>query len=162
LYLQQLIQVVGTILSAFTLHSLSEIVHALNFTRPKRRKVALPIGIVNFTRVLLVAFTILFPVVNPIGCAPIFLSMTQRYPESVQRIFSRKIAIYGFAILAVSLIFGTPILNFFGITIVVIQIAGGLLPGATGWNLLNEKEGIASESQSPATLEDALDHAFFL
>lgn len=122
---------------------------------------ALPIGIVNFSRVLLVAFTTLFPVVNPIGCAPIFLSMTQRYSQSVQQILSRKIAAYSFAILAVSLVFGTPILNFFGITIPVIQIAGGLVLGATGWKLLNEKEESASASQTPATLEDALEHAFF-
>jgi len=57
------------------------------------------VEIVNFTRVLLLAFTTLFPVVNPIGCAPIFLSMTQRYPQPAQRILSRKIAVYGFAIL---------------------------------------------------------------
>jgi len=117
--------------------------------------------ILNFTRVLLVAFTSLFPVVNPIGCAPIFLSLTQHYPQSVQRTLSSKIAGYSFAILAVSLVFGTPILNFFGITIVGIQIAGGLVLGATGWNLLNQKGETTSQSQAPATLDDALEHAFF-
>ena len=117
--------------------------------------------ILNFTRVLLVAFTTLFPVVNPIGCAPIFLSMTRRYPQTAQRVLSRKIAVYGFAILAVSLLFGTPILRFFGISIVVIQIAGGLIVAATGWNLLNEKEESSTKSQTPATLDDALEHAFF-
>jgi multiple antibiotic resistance protein len=117
--------------------------------------------IVNFTRVLLVAFTTLFPVVNPIGCAPIFFSMTQQYSQSARGILSRKVAVYGFAILAVSLVFGTPILNFFGISIVVIQIAGGLVLGATGWNLLNEKRESSSEGRAPATLDDALEHAFF-
>jgi len=117
--------------------------------------------IVNFVRVLLVAFTSLFPVVNPIGCAPIFLSMTRQYPESAQKILSRKIAAYGFAILAVSLVFGTPILKFFGISIPVIQIAGGLLVGVTGWNLLNAKEDDSGGNRTPATLDDALEHAFF-
>jgi multiple antibiotic resistance protein len=116
---------------------------------------------VNFTRVLLVAFTTLFPVVNPIGCAPIFLSMAQRYSQSARQILSRKIGAYSFVILAVSLVFGTPLLNFFGITIPVIEIAGGLVLGATGWKLLNEKEDSVSESQTPATLEDALEHAFY-
>jgi len=116
---------------------------------------------VNFVRVLLVAFTSLFPVVNPIGCAPIFLSMTQQYPKSVQKILSRKIAAYGFVILAVSLVFGTPILKFFGISISVIQIAGGLLVGATGWNLLNAKDEDANGHRAPASLDDALEHAFF-
>ena len=117
--------------------------------------------IINFTRVLLVAFTTLFPVVNPIGCAPIFLSMTRRYPQSVRRILSGKIAVYSLAILAVSLVFGTPILNFFGISIAVIQMAGGLVLGAAGWKLLNQSDDPGSESKAPATLDDALANAFF-
>ena len=121
----------------------------------------MPAEIVTLTRVLMVAFTTLFPLVNPIGCAPIFLSLTRHYPRPVQEVLSSKIATYSFAILAVSLLFGTPILNFFGISIVVIQIAGGLVLGATGWNLLNAKDDSSSEGQGSATLDDALDHAFF-
>ena len=59
------------------------------------------------------------------------------------------------------MLFGTPILNFFGISIVVIQIAGGLVLGATGWKLLNQGEETLTESPTHATLDDALDHAFF-
>lgn len=110
--------------------------------------------VLNFIRVMLVAFTTLFPVVNPIGCAPIFLSLTRRYPSSAQQLLARKIAVYSFAILAVSLLFGTSILGFFGISLVVIQIAGGLLLASTGFNTSTEKE-------APPTLEDALDHAFY-
>ena len=117
--------------------------------------------ILNFTKVLLMAFTTLFPVVNPIGCAPIFLALTHRYPLSAQHILARKIAAYSFAILAVSLLFGTTILGFFGISLVVIQIAGGLILAATGWNLLNQKNDESTGPQTVATLEDALDHAFF-
>jgi small neutral amino acid transporter SnatA (MarC family) len=36
---------------------------------------------IDFVRVLLVSFVTLFPVVNPIGDAPIFLALTQRYPS---------------------------------------------------------------------------------
>lgn len=46
-------------------------------------------------QVLLTALVTLFPVVNPIGDAPIFLALTQRYPQSAQRILARKIAAYG-------------------------------------------------------------------
>ena len=116
---------------------------------------------VNFIKVLLVAFTTLFPVVNPIGCAPIFLALTRQYPVSAQQTLSRKIAVYSFAILAVSLVFGTTILGFFGISLVVIEIAGGLVLAATGWNLLNEKDDPHTTTEAPATLEDALEHAFF-
>lgn len=56
----------------------------------------MPIGL-DFIKVLLVAFTSLFPVVNPIGCAPIFFGLTKQYPQSAQRILARKIAGYSFA-----------------------------------------------------------------
>lgn len=115
----------------------------------------------DFIKVLLVAFVTLFPVVNPIGDAPIFLALTQQYPQSAQRILARKIAAYGFALLAVSFLFGSLILDFFGISLVVIQIAGGLVVAATGWNLLNQRDDNSSVSRAPATLEDALEHAFY-
>jgi multiple antibiotic resistance protein len=116
---------------------------------------------VDFIKVLFAVVAALFPVVNPIGCAPIFLSLAQRYPESAQRILSGKIAVYSFALLAVSFLFGSLILNFFGITLLVIQIAGGLIVAATGWNLLNQKDDDSTESTVSETLDDALQHAFF-
>ncbi len=118
-------------------------------------------GIVAFIKTLLVGFVTLFPVVNPIGDAPIFLALTAQYPQSVRRILARKIAAYGFALLAVSFLFGSMILDFFGISLVVIQIAGGLVVAATGWNLLNQSDSAASGSQTPDTLESAMEHAFF-
>ncbi|HEY6292951.1 MAG TPA: MarC family protein [Terriglobia bacterium] len=119
--------------------------------------------IVEFVRVIVLAFVALFPVVNPVGGAPIFLSLTGRYPPSAQKVLARKIAVYGFALLAVSLVLGSEILAFFGITLYVVQIAGGLVVAFTGWTLLNQPETDAdsTEKQTPATLEDALAHAFF-
>ena len=116
---------------------------------------------VEFSEVLLVIFTSLFPVLNPIGCAPIFLSLTQQYPQSVRRVLARKIAVYSFALLAVSLLVGTEILGFFGISLAVIQIAGGLLVAATGWKLLNQESPASAGQESRAAAGDALTQAFF-
>lgn len=116
---------------------------------------------VDFIKVLLVAFMTLFPVVNPIGDAPIFLALTQQYPQAAQRILARKIAAYGFVLLAVSFVFGSIILDFFGISLNVVQIAGGLVVAATGWSLLNQKDSDSTASQAPATVQDALEHAFY-
>ena len=117
--------------------------------------------VANFVKVLFVAFVTLFPVVNPIGDAPIFLALTRQYPQAAQRVLARKIAAYGFMLLAVSFLFGSVILDFFGISLVVIQIAGGLVVAATGWNLLNQKDDDSPAKQADNTLEDALEHAFF-
>jgi multiple antibiotic resistance protein len=118
------------------------------------------IDVVDFIKVLTVTFITLFPVVNPIGTAPIFLSLTQRYPESIQKILARKIAAYGFVILIVSLLVGSEILAALGVKLFVVQLAGGLVVATTGWSLLNQSEE-SSAKADPATLEDALEHAFF-
>lgn len=116
---------------------------------------------VDFFRTLSLVFVALFPVVNPIGDAPIFLALTQQYPQAAQKVLARKIAAYGFALLAGSFLFGSVILDFFGISIVVIQIAGGLVVAAAGWTFLNQKDNTSRESEATETLEDALEHAFY-
>jgi multiple antibiotic resistance protein len=119
------------------------------------------IDFVDFIKVLTVTFITLFPVVNPIGDAPIFLSLTRRYSQSVQKILARKIAAYGFVILVVSLLVGSEILAALGVQLFVVQLAGGLVVAVTGWNLLKEDNDEAPGQTEPATLEDALEHAFF-
>src|SRR5215471_15954521 len=93
----------------------------------------------DFLRVLAVTFMALFPVVNPVGDAPIFLSLTRHYPQSARKVLARKIAAYGFALLAASLLFGSEVLSFFGISLVVIQITGGLIVAAMGWKFLEQE-----------------------
>src|SRR5260370_42572461 len=116
---------------------------------------------IDFIKTLGVTFAALFPIVNPLGCAPIFFGLTRNYPQSAQKVLARKIAAYGFVLLIVSALFGSEILAFFGISLFVVQIAGGLVVAATGWNLLNQPEDDSSSKQIPETLEDALHHAFF-
>jgi multiple antibiotic resistance protein len=120
--------------------------------------------VVDFIKVAGIAFGALFPIVNPVGDAPIFLSLARRYPRSVRQLLARKIALYGFALLAGSLLFGTEILSFFGITLVAMQIAGGLVVAVTGWGLLTHDDSKSAEKQGKqeaATLGEALGNAFF-
>lgn len=117
----------------------------------------------DYIGALTIAFASLFPVVNPIGDAPIFLSLTRQYPQSVRRLLAAKVAAYGFALLACSLVFGSEILAFFGVTLAMVQIAGGLVLCSTGWQLLNEKDDTAGgdKQEVPATIQDALQQAFY-
>ena len=116
---------------------------------------------VDFIKTLGVSFAALFPIVNPLGDAPIFFGLTRNYPQSAQKVLARKIAAYGFVLLVVSALFGSEILAFFGISLFVVQIAGGLVVAATGWNLLNQPDDESASKPVPGTLEDALQHAFF-
>ena len=117
--------------------------------------------VADFIKVLLASFVTLFPVVNPVGCAPIFLALTDQYPAAAQRLLSKKVGAYGFFLLAGSCLFGTPVLGFFGISLFIVQIAGGLVVAAAGWGLLNQKEEDTSAKNVAITVDDALSHAFY-
>jgi multiple antibiotic resistance protein len=87
------------------------------------------------------ALAALLPIVNPIGSAALFLALTEGQPASVRQALARKIAINSFLLLAGSVLIGTYVLRFFGISVPVVQIGGGLVVLATGWSMLNQKEG---------------------
>jgi multiple antibiotic resistance protein len=85
----------------------------------------------------------LFPIVNPLGNAPLFLSLTNRYSEEDRRVLSTRIAINSFFLLIASYLTGTHILSFFGISIPVVQVGGGLVLTSTGWTMLKQKSNEA-------------------
>lgn len=85
-------------------------------------------------------FSALFPIVNPLGSSPIFLSLTREYSSGTRTALSRKIAVNGFLIIIGSMITGTHILAFFGISLPVVQVGGGLLVIAAAWAMLNQKD----------------------
>jgi multiple antibiotic resistance protein len=82
----------------------------------------------------------LFPIVNPLGGAPIFLSLTNYYSTEQRKILSRRIAINSLFLLIGSFLIGTHILAFFGISIPVVQVGGGLVVMSAGWKILNQND----------------------
>ena len=91
-------------------------------------------------KAMLLILTTLFPVVNPLGGAPIFLSLTHYYSEEDRRLLSRRIAMNGFILLIVSYLIGTYILAFFGISLPVVQVGGGLVVIHAAWAMLNDND----------------------
>jgi multiple antibiotic resistance protein len=102
----------------------------------------------------------LFPIVNPLGSAAIFLNLVGGIDPQINRVLSQKIAIYSFFILVVSLICGVEILSFFGISIYAVQIGGGLIVTATGWSLLNRPGGTQTTT-SKVEPHEILGNAFY-
>lgn len=78
----------------------------------------------------------LFSVVNPIGAMPIFLSMTTQDSDEERNRISRNASVYLCIILIVSFIIGSYVLNFFGISIDALRIAGGMVILLSGFDLL--------------------------
>ena len=102
----------------------------------------------------LLVYAGLFPVVNPLGTAPIFLSLTANCSEEQRSRLAWGVAFNGFWLLLGSLLFGSAILEFFGITVPAVRVAGGLLVTAVGWKILNgdniaEHRALGAEEAPP-------------
>jgi multiple antibiotic resistance protein len=104
------------------------------------------------TRAIILVVAALFPIVNPLGSAPIFLSLTRWYPAAVRHNLVVRITFNTFLLLVISILIGSHVLHFFGISIPVVQVAGGLIVSATGWGLLNQRD---ADTKKP----DAVDAA---
>jgi multiple antibiotic resistance protein len=91
----------------------------------------------SFMRVVALVVLTLLPIVNPTGVAPIFLSMTPGASAATRRLLARKIGINIVLLLASAMFIGSHILGFFGLSLAVVKIAGGMLVIANGWRLLS-------------------------
>ncbi len=114
---------------------------------------------------ILLILSALFPIVNPFGGSPVFLALTQEYPASARRILARRVAINSFVLLIASFLIGTHILHFFGISIPVVQVGGGLIVISNGWDMLKRKEKEADvregDLQKKVNLQDIFRNAFY-
>jgi multiple antibiotic resistance protein len=92
----------------------------------------------------LIAFSALLPLINPLGSALVFLGLAGDVPPSVYRSLARKIAINNVIFLGIFELLGSAILNFFGISLPIVQVSGGIVIAAIGWSVLNEKDSEAA------------------
>ncbi|HMQ79302.1 MAG TPA: MarC family protein [Ignavibacteria bacterium] len=104
-----------------------------------------------------VAFSVLFPLINPIGGVPAFSGLTAHDTPDFRKSQARKIAINVFIILITFLLIGKLLLELFGISLGVLQIAGGLIVANTGWQMVNSK---ADEEKQSASKVENVDISF--
>jgi multiple antibiotic resistance protein len=91
-------------------------------------------------KLVTLVFGALVSIINPPGSVPIFLAMTAGCSTALRHALARQIAVNVFVILVVSMFVGSHILDFFGLSLPVVQVGGGLLITAIGWQLLNQRE----------------------
>jgi multiple antibiotic resistance protein len=113
------------------------------------------------TNAFLVVYAALFPIVNPLGSAPVFLSLTRQYTAAARHDVSLRIAFNGFLLLLGSLLIGSHVLEFFGITLPVVRIAGGLVVSSMGWQLLSKGGDVDQKAMGTATDRQYLRDAFY-
>ena len=107
-------------------------------------------------------FAALMPVVNPFGTALLVLALVGQQPMDVYRRLAYKVAwlMMGF-VLMVELI-GQWLLHFFGISLPILQLGGGLTLAAMGWRtLVGGGHSTAPGGKATDAQDDVLSHAFY-
>lgn len=102
------------------------------------------------------AFSALLPLINPLGSALVFLGLVGDAPVSVYHSLARRIAIANIIFLGVIELLGSAILKFFGISLPIVEFAGGIVIAAIGWRVLNQSDSGASIRSKE---EESGDHA---
>jgi multiple antibiotic resistance protein len=106
----------------------------------------------NFSDILTfsgIAFSVLFPLINPLGGVPAFSGLTSNDTPDFRKSQALKTAITVIIILLTFLFIGKLLLELFGINIGVLKIAGGLIVANTAWEMVTSK----ADSQKPEDLK---------
>lgn len=104
----------------------------------------------EFTNTFLLVYAGLFPIVNPVGSAPIFLGLTSGCSEAERNSLALRVSINSFLLLLGSVFVGSHVLEFFGITLPAVRVAGGLVVSAFAWKLLHTEESLSEKRDGAA------------
>jgi len=117
--------------------------------------------VADAVKVFLLTLSALFPIVDPLAGSPIFLAMTEQYPEQTRRALAWRVASNSLLLMVGSYFIGAHVLNFFGVSLPVVQVGGGLVVISMGWSMLLEKEETHETARKNVQCADALHSAFY-
>jgi len=121
-------------------------------------------SVLHFGSVIFLTVGALLPIVDPLGNAPIYISMTAGLTPDQRRRMAKAVAINSFLLLLASTLVGAYVLDFFGLSIPAVQVAGGIVVFAMGWQLLNQPDAVPSLERTDAsgyTTEYLRERAFY-
>jgi multiple antibiotic resistance protein len=95
--------------------------------------------------VMLVPLTLL-PILNPVGNAPVFAAAVAGAGGLTEQRVARQVALNCWFLLIGAMFIGSHVLDFFGISLPVVRVGGGLLVASTGWRYLNEQSQDAQKA----------------
>jgi multiple antibiotic resistance protein len=104
-------------------------------------------------------FSALLPLINPLGSALIFLGLVGHAPIDAYRSLAGKIALNTVIFLAVIEVVGSSLLSFFGISLPIMQVSGGIVIAMIGWSLLNQKDSAPNPEKTSVAAVPAVTKA---
>jgi multiple antibiotic resistance protein len=112
-------------------------------------------------KVFFLVVSALFPIVDPLSGSPIFLALTADYLPVMRRALSRRVAWNSLFLMIGSYFIGSYVLKFFGVSLPVVQVGGGLVVSSMGWGMLVDKEEVHDVTRGSGQSPDEFNRAFY-
>jgi multiple antibiotic resistance protein len=112
-------------------------------------------------KVFFLVFSALFPIVDPLSSSPIFLALTNNISPGQRKKLSWRITFNSFVLMVASYFLGANVLKFFGVSLPAVQVGGGLVVCALGWNLLMQKDGDRNTAPDVAQSQNIFHRVFY-
>jgi multiple antibiotic resistance protein len=103
--------------------------------------------LILFLKAAILVPVTLLPILNPFGNAPVFASLLGNVSRPAEVRMARQVALNCFIMLLGAMFIGSHVLMFFGISLPIVRIGGGILVAATGWRLLHDNGQDAIRTQ---------------
>jgi multiple antibiotic resistance protein len=104
-----------------------------------------------FVRTAVLVPVSLLPILNPIANMPLFVTMLGQADDRITRRVSRLVAVNCFVMIVAAILLGAHVLGFFGVSLPVVRVGGGLLVAAAGWRLLGDHDADSVRHEVVAT-----------
>lgn len=115
-----------------------------------------------FAGIVFIAVAALLPIIDPFAGAPIYLAMTSELTPLERTRMAKLVALNSFVLLIASILVGAYVLDFFGVSIPAVQVAGGIVVCALAWSLLNgPTTPEVSDSVNRPTRDSITQRAFY-
>ncbi len=118
-------------------------------------------GVRHFFEMIFLVVAALFPIVDPLGAAPMYLAMISPLDPAERVRMARLVAVNSFFLLLISVLVGAYVLDFFGVSIPAVQVGGGFIVCAIGWSFLTSPSNPAVSDRTSAPDTDALSQRAF-
>lgn len=99
----------------------------------------------SFGKSLLFALAAVLPIVNPLATAPVFISLTHDLSESARITLAWRIGQHVALLLVAATLVGSWVLDFFGISLPIVRVAGGLVVASMAWRMLGAQQPVGDD-----------------
>ena len=118
----------------------------------------------QFVEAFALAVAALLPIVNPLGGAPIYLAKTVDLTSDQHGELAKRVARNCALLLLASLLLGAYVLDFFDLSIPIVQVAGGVVVCSIAWDLLkapDEPPAVQGDARAAVSSADLRRRAFY-